>query len=115
MPGLKSLTSYAVASAVVVAIAYVLGASEWNALTWAIFAVVLSWMSMIEIARHTSLISSDEYHQSGWWFAWASLAVLLLSPLWANSWFPFFVGLAYGVLLLSVIRKRKPNAPPQQE
>lgn len=85
-----------------VAIVYfILGGHGWSTAVWAVLAVFLVWLTIMEMGRAGKLISEKSYWSWSRQIELIMIIVLLVSPLWSGSWFSFLIGIILGVFCLS--------------
>ena len=89
---------------ILVAAFYFLGGHSLPTWTWALLTVMVPWIMIKGLLRDTGLESEESYER---WRQGAGLILivfLLITSLWQDSWWVFFVGLVLGAVWLDDVR-----------
>ncbi|MBM4137108.1 MAG: hypothetical protein FJ241_09815 [Nitrospira sp.] len=95
---------------VIVAIAviyFLLGGDTWSPKMWAVFAIVAAWIIIMNVRKEAGLETEKSYLRWKQRLGLLMVLSLLFSPLWVDSWWPFFIGLVLGLIWLDDYRSMK--------
>ncbi len=95
---------------VIVAIAviyFLLGGDTWSPKMWAVFAIVAAWIIIMNVRKEAGLETEKSYLRWKQRLGLLMVLSLLFSPLWVDSWWPFFIGLVLGLIWLDDYRRMK--------
>ena len=100
-------TAWAMMAEIVAAIIlcyFLLGGDTWSPATWAVFTIVAAWIVIMNVRREAGLESEMGYLRWKQQLGFLIVVVLLISPLWIDSWWPFVIGLILGLIWLDDYR-----------
>ena len=103
-------SSWIILAEVIVAVAlcyFLFEGKKWSPAAWAIFTVVAAWIIIMNVRFEAGLESEKTYLKWKQRFGLLMIVVLLVSPLWLESFWPFIFGLIMGLIWLDDYRHMK--------
>ena len=85
---------------------FLLGGREWSPATWAVFSIVAAWIIIMNVRWEAGLESEKSYLKWKQQLGLLMVIALVVSPVWADSWLPFLIGLILGLVWLKEGWKR---------
>jgi hypothetical protein len=95
---------------VIIAVAviyFILGGDNWNPKMWAVFVIVSAWIIIMNVRREVVPLTEKSYLRWKQQLGLLMILALLISPLWADSWWPFIIGIILGMFWFGEYRQMK--------
>jgi len=93
---------------VAVAIAYFLfGGDSWSPKIWVLFLTLATWIIIMNLRKDAGLENEKSYGKWKQQLSLMMVAILILSPFWNDSWWPFIIGLFLCMIWFSEYRQSK--------
>ncbi len=83
---------------------FLLGGYLWPPALWALVTIFFVWIAIKNVLREIGLESEESYERGRQWVGLLFIIILLVTPLWQETWWAFIVGLVLGAFWLSDVR-----------